>query len=71
MTDDRAIYKHREFSRFYRGEFSGIDSKYQGMKVYRCKTLKRIIKLQKDTFDYCGEMFDVYDKNGIIDVAKV
>lgn len=71
MTDDRAIYKHREFSRFFRGSFSGIDGKYQGMKVYRCKTLKRIIKLRKDTFDYCGEWFDVHDENGQVDIRDM
>ena len=68
MTDDRAIYKHREFSRFFRGVFSGIDGKYQGMRVYQCKTLKRIIQLQKETFDYCGELFDIYDENGIVEI---
>lgn len=64
MTEDRVIYKHHGFSRFYRGTFTGINGKYQGMKVYTCKTLKRILELRKSTFDYCGEWFDVYDENG-------
>jgi hypothetical protein len=68
MTGDRAIYKHREFSRFYRKEFLGIAGKHENMVLYQCKTLKRITKLQKDTFDYCGEMFEIYDENGRIDI---
>lgn len=68
MTDDRAVYKHPQFSRFYRGEFNGIDGKYQGMKVYICKSLKRIKELQKSTFEYSGEMFDIYDENGKVEV---
>lgn len=68
MTDDRAIYKHHDFSRFYRKSFSGTAVKHQGMKLYRCKTLKQIIKLRKGIFDYCGEWFDVYDENGKVDI---
>ncbi len=68
MTEDRAVYKHPRFSRFYRGGFTGIDCKYQGMKVYTCKTLKRIMELRQDTFDYCGEWFDVYDENGKVNL---
>lgn len=64
---ERAIYKHHDFSRFYRGEFEGLDKKYQGMKVYTCKTLKKIKEIQKSTFDYCGEWFDIYDENGIVE----
>lgn len=66
MTEDRAIYKAQEFSRFYRGAFNGLSEKYQGMRVYTCKTLKTIMKLRQTTFDYCGELFDIYDENGIV-----
>ena len=61
MTDDRAVYKAREFSRFYRGPFMGLSGKYQGMKVYTCKTLKTIL----------GEWFDVYNENGKVDIEEV
>ena len=67
MVEDRAVYKHPRYSRFYRGEFIGVNGKYQGMKVYTCKTLKKIKQLQESTFDYCGEMFDIYDENGKVD----
>lgn len=68
MTQDRAIYKHSKFSRYYRGKFYGINEKYQGMKIYTCKTLKKILELRQDTFDYCGEWFDVYDENGKVEI---
>lgn len=68
MTEDRAIFKHSRFSRFYRGDFTGIKGKYQGMKLYACKTLKESQELQQRTFEYCGEVFDIYDENGKVDV---
>lgn len=64
MSDDRAIYKARRFSRFFRGPFNGISGKYQGMAVYTCKTLKRILDIREAMYTYCGERFDVYDENG-------
>lgn len=61
-TNDMAIFKHHDFSRFYRGYFSGVNGKYQGMKLYTCKSMKRILELQRTTFEYCGDMYDIYDK---------
>lgn len=46
-TYDRAIFKHSRFLRFYRGTFTGLDGRYQGMRVYTCKTLKNILKLRE------------------------
>lgn len=68
MTDDRAIYKHHDFSRYYRGDFTGIEGKRNGMRVYQCKTLKKILQLRQSTFNYSGEWFDVYDENGKVDI---
>lgn len=70
MTEDRVIYKHHKFSRFYRGTFNGINEKYQGMKVYQCKTLKKILELKDNTYNYCKEYFDVYDENGKVDLPS-
>jgi hypothetical protein len=67
MSDDRAIYKARDFSRFYRGSFSGLNGRYQGMKVYTCKTLKQILEVRESTLRATNELFDVYDENGKID----
>lgn len=68
--DDTAIFKHHDFSRYYRGDFKGIEEKYQGMKVYRCKTLKNILRLRETTFNYCGEYFDVYNEDGKVDIEE-
>lgn len=68
MSDDRAIYKHSRFSRWYRGGFTGINDKYQDMQVYRCKTLKRILELRESTYNASGEYFDVYDENGKVEL---
>ena len=70
MSEDRAIYKHHDFSRFYRGDFNGINGEYQGMKVYKCKTLKKILDLRESTYQYSGEWFDVYDESGKIEILK-
>ncbi|OMF70483.1 hypothetical protein [Paenibacillus glucanolyticus] len=63
-SEDRAIYKHSRLSRWYRGRFTGISGKYQGMRVYQCKTVKRILEIRKSTYKATGEYFDVYDENG-------
>ncbi len=70
MTDDRAIYKAHNLSRFYRQTFRGVGVNPTGMKLYTCKTLKRILELRQGIYDYCGEWFDVYDENGKIELAN-
>lgn len=69
--DDRAIYKSNKYSRFYREDFDGFDSKHRGVHLYTCKKLKTILSLRQDTFDYCGEWFDVYDENGKVDISRM
>jgi hypothetical protein len=68
MTDDRAVYKSNRFYRFYRKTFKGIGVNPKGLKLYTCKTLKKILELRQSTYDYCGEWFDVYDENGKINL---
>lgn len=70
-VEERAIYKHSRCSRFYRGEFTGINGRYQGMKIYKCKTLKKILELRKSTFEYSSEWFDVYDENGKVIAPEI
>ena len=67
ITSDRAVYKSTRYSRFYRESFFGIGLKPRGMKLYTCKTLKRIKDIQKAVYDYCGETFDIYDENGKVE----
>lgn len=67
---DRAVYKDHDLYRFYRGDFRGIEEKYQGMKLYVCKTLKKIMEIRQLTFDCCGEWFDIYDENGKVEIPE-
>ena len=71
ITPDRAVYKDNRLSRFYRGDFTNINGHYQGMKVYTCKTLKKILELRKAMFEYSGEWFDIYDENGKVIEAAI
>lgn len=66
IVPDRAIFKHRRFSRYYRDRFYGMDTRYPGLKLYTCKKLNTILSLREMMFNYCGEWFDVYDENGIV-----
>lgn len=70
-TDDRAVYKHPRYRRFYRGNYKGPDGKYQGCKLYTCKQIKRILDLREAMFGYCGEWFDVYDENGKVNLDAI
>jgi hypothetical protein len=60
-VEDRAVYKHYDFSRFYRKPYPG---KHKGLKLYQVKRLKTILENRKLLFEYCGEWFDVYNENG-------
>ena len=49
------------------GHADKYDSNLNGMSAREINQRfeqESIIELQKDTFDYCGEWFDVYDENG-------
>ncbi len=70
MDQTRSIYKHPRMGRFYRGGFTGLNGRYDGMKVYTCKTLKRILSLREAVHNYSGEWFDVYDENGKVNLDE-
>jgi len=69
IVEDRAIYKHKRFSRFYRKPYPS--NRDTSLKLYKVKSLKRILALRKSTFDYSGEWFDVYDDNGKVDISEI
>ena len=73
MVEDRAIYRHNNFCRFYRMSFLGVNSKltHIGMKLYTCKRLNTAIRLRRRVYDYCGEWFDIYDEYGNIHTPAV
>ncbi|GAA0840544.1 hypothetical protein GCM10008915_36290 [Bifidobacterium pullorum subsp. gallinarum] len=66
----RAVYKHGRLSRFYRGTFIDLNSRYQGMRVYTCKKLTTILKLRESTYRYCGEHFEVYNEKGKVNLEE-
>lgn len=66
MTEDRALYKATDMSRFYRQDYPASP---KGMKLYQVKRLSTILQQRQNLFDYCGEWFDVYDENGKVDIS--
>lgn len=66
IVHDRAIYKHKRFSRFYRSSYP--DCGDNSLKLYEVKSLKKILQLREEMYEYCGEWFDVYDENGKVDI---
>ncbi len=68
MGEPRAIYKAKGADRFYRGTFSGMNKKYWGMKLYTCKSLRRIKAIREHLHSYSKEQFDVYDENGKVEI---
>ena len=68
IAEDRAIYKHQNFSRFYRDSFPV--NTHKKLKLYKAKKISTILKLRQEMFEYCGEYFDVYDENGKVDIAE-
>lgn len=69
MTGDRAIYKDNRLSRFYRDQYPVPRNK--GIHLYKTKKLSTVMKHRQWLYDYCGEWFDVYDENGIVDISKL
>lgn len=67
-VNDRAIFKHNTYPRFYREDFFGIKDHPTGMRLYTCKTLKKILEIREQAHRYFGEWFDVYDEQGKIDL---
>lgn len=68
MTDDRALYKDNQLSRFYRDDYPA--PRNSGIHLYTSKTMKTIMTARQDVFDYCGEWFDVYDENGKVELSE-
>jgi len=70
-TDDRAVYKSTTGHKLYRNSFKGFNNKtVKGLKLYTCKTLKKIMQIRQNTFNYCGEWFDVYDDKGKVKTSS-
>lgn len=65
-----ALHKDNTLARFYRKPFLGIGENPKGMKLYTCKTQRKILEIRQALFDYCGEWFDVYNENGKVDLNE-
>jgi hypothetical protein len=69
MTEDRALYKANDISRFYRRDYTGL--KQKGFHLYQTKKISTILNQRENLYEYCGEWFDVYDENGRIDISNM
>ena len=46
MVDDRAVYKHTKYNRFYRHSFRGMNRKCEdSLRLYQVKSIKRILEI--------------------------
>ena len=67
-VDARTIYKTGGPFMFKRGPFLGLKAKHNGMKPYTSKTLKKILEIRQIVFEATGELFEVYDENGRVEL---
>ena len=58
FNSDRAVFKHKRYSRFYRMNYLCTDSE---VKLWKCKSLQRVLRHRVNLFNYCNEWFDIYD----------
>ena len=60
---DRAVYKHKKFNRYYIQSFYGLNiNQNDDVELYLTDSIIDILGLRKITFDYCGELFDIYNE---------
>lgn len=59
FTSDRAVFKHKRYSRFYRKDYLCTDREVQ---LWKCKSLQRVLRHRVSLFNYCNEWFDIYDE---------
>lgn len=58
---DRALYKHKRYSRFYRSTYPDHST---NLKLWKVKSLKTALQQRVRLWYYCNEWFDIYDDNG-------
>lgn len=69
---DRAIYKHKKFNRYYIQSFYDLNVNYDDVELYLTDSIIDILGLRKVTFDYCGELFDIYNEElNKVDIGKI
>ena len=55
---DRALYKHKKYSRFYRSTYPDCST---DLKLWKVKSLKTALQQRVRLWYYCNEWFDIYD----------
>lgn len=55
---DRALYKHKKYSRFYRSTYPDCST---DLKLWKVKSLKTALQQRVCLWYYCNEWFDIYD----------
>ena len=58
---DRALYKHKKYSRFYRSTYPDCST---DLKLWKVKSLKTALQQRVRLWYYCNEWIDIYDDNG-------
>lgn len=58
FTEDRAVFKHNQFSRMYRKNFLCNEN---GIHLWKCKVLQNALRHRVQLWHYCNEWFDIYD----------
>ena len=56
-TEDRALYKHKSLSRYYRDSYPIPTN---NVKLFTTTSLKSIVNHQMRLYEYSGERFDIY-----------
>ena len=64
----RTIYRTSGAFMFERGPYEGVKAKHNGMHVYTCKTMKKILEIRQIVFEATGEQFEVHDENGKVEI---
>ena len=65
-AEDMALYRATDCG--WRGRDYYPVPHNKGVKLYMCKSIKHILSERKALFDYCGELFDIYDENGKVEI---
>lgn len=71
---DRAVYKHKKFNRYYVQSFYGLNVNHNDddTELYLTDSIIDILGLRKVTFEYCGELFDIYNEElNKVDIGKI
>ena len=68
-NNDRALYKHSWYNRFFRSSYPTPSDK--SFRLYKVKRLSTILRQRENLHEYCNEWFDVYDQdNNVVEIEQ-